>query len=153
VLLYSSSMLNLVLWIALLAGTVALIAFAWRSAMRRRGFKLLELLQGEQVLRHAVDVPVRRGDARGAGGESVGLLSRRGTLVLTRKRLAGFAHRARFVLVRGPARPAAVIEATDGWLVIRPAGRKKGGRSVPAFRFQVPDAEGWSRDVKRALRL
>lgn len=142
-------MLNLILWLFLLAGTVALIGFAWRSAMRRRGFQLLRLLESEQILRHAVDVPVVKGNTRRAAG----LLSRRGTVVLTRNRLAGFAHRSRFVLVRGGnTRPGAVV-SDDGWLVVRPGGRTTGREPTPSFRFRVADAEGWSREARKVLRI
>jgi hypothetical protein len=145
-------MLNLALWLITLAGLIALIAFAWRSAMRRRGFKLLKLLEPEQVLRSAVEVPVVM--ERGKPGRvRPGLLARRGTVVLTRKRLAGFAHRARFVLVRAAGPRAATVRADNGWLVIQPDGKRGEGGVRPAFRYQVPDAEGWSREARKVLRL
>lgn len=144
-------MLNLVLWLATLVGLAALLLFAWRSAMRRRGFQLLKLLEAEGVLRYAVDVPVVIG-GRARGGRG-GVLARRGTVVLTRRRLAGFAHRARFVLVRGGGARADAIQADDGWLVVRPgAGQRRGGGEAPVFRFRVPDAGGWSRDARKVLR-
>jgi hypothetical protein len=139
-------MLNMALWLVMLSGGIALVVFAWRSAMRRRGFRLLKLLEQEGVLRYAVDVPVAM------GGAGAGLLARRGTVVLTRKRLAGFAHRARFVLVRGGGARAGAVTADGGWLVIRPAVRAASGAPPPAFRFQLPDAEGWSRDARRVLK-
>jgi hypothetical protein len=142
-------MLNLILWLVIFAGILGMILFAWRSAMRRRGFRLLKLLEGEEVLRYAVDIPM----ARGSSTPAVELLARRGTVVLTRKRLAGFAHRSRFVLVRGGTTRSGAVEADGGWLVVRPVGRKKDGRAAPVFRFQVPDAEGWSRDARRVLRI
>jgi hypothetical protein len=140
-------MLNLLLWLAMLSGSIALVVFAWRSAMRRRGFRLLKLLEKEGVLRYAVDVPVAVGETTRAG-----MLPRRGTVVLTRKRLAGFAHRARFVLVRGGGGRAGAVAADGGWLLVRPGGRAASGAS-PTFRFQVPDAEDWSRDARRVLRV
>jgi hypothetical protein len=76
---------------------------------------------------------------------------RRGTVVLTRRRLAGFTHRVRFVLVRGAnARPSSVTQR-EGWLVIQPTGS---GRS-PAneVRFWVgEEAAEWARDAARVLR-
>ncbi len=144
-------MLNFLFWTLTLAGILALLAFAWRSAMRRRGFRLVGLLQKEEVLRQAVDVPVRIG---GAGrGLRPGLLARRGTLVLTRKRLAGFAHRARFVLVRGGGIRSDAIRAEGEWLIVRPQGNPAKARvREVAFWYGVGDAEGWARDALRVLR-
>jgi len=142
-------MLNLLLWLAMLAGLVALVWFTWRSAMRRRGFRLLRMLESEQVVRFAVDVPMRTGEPE--AGSSPGTFGRRGTIVLTRKRLAGFAHRARFVLVRSGKGGSGVVRADGEWVVVRPASTRKGVRA-PEFRFQVPDAEGWSEDARKVLR-
>ncbi len=144
-------MLNLLLWLFMLGGLLGLLVFAWRSAMRRRGFRLIELLQKEGVLRQAVDVPVRLGGGRG-GGRST-LLARRGTLVLTRRRLAGFAHRARFVLVQGGGLPRGAVRSDGPWLIVRPQGNptKKPVRKVE-FWYAVEDAEGWARDAARVLR-
>jgi hypothetical protein len=142
-------MLNLVLWLSLLVGFVALVAFAWRSAMRRRGFRLLKMVEQEGVLRYAVDVPVAVGEKRPIAEG----LARRGTLVLTRKRLAGFAHRSRFVLVRGAGKRGGAVRAEPGWLVVRPAGRTRGGGSPPSIRFRIPDSEVWREEIRRAIRI
>lgn len=144
-------MLNFLFWSLTLVGILALLAFAWRSAMRRRGFRLVGLLQKEEVLRQAVDVPVRIGGA--GGGTRSALLARRGTLVLTRKRLAGFAHRARFVLVRGGRAPSEVVRAEGEWLIVRPQRNPAKARTREvAFWYGVEDAEGWARDALRVLR-
>ncbi|HEV2129885.1 MAG TPA: hypothetical protein VGR27_02200 [Longimicrobiaceae bacterium] len=145
------SVLNFIFWSLTLAGILALLAFAWRSAMRRRGFRLVGLLQKEQVLRQAVDVPVRIGGA--GGGPWPAWLARRGTLVLTRKRLAGFAHRARFVLVRGGGVRSDTIRTEGEWLIVRPQGNPARSRvREVAFWYAVEDAEGWARDALRVLR-
>ncbi len=144
-------LLNFLFWSLTLAGVLALLAFAWRSAMRRRGFRLVGLLQKEGVLRQAVDVPVRI--TRAGGGPRPRSLGRRGTLVLTRKRLAGFAHRARFVLVRGAGTRSDTIRADGEWLVVRPQGNPARARvREVAFWYGVEDAEGWARDALRVLR-
>lgn len=144
-------MLNFLFWALTLAGILGLLAFAWRSAMRRRGFRLVGLLEKEEVLRQAVDVPVRIGSA-GEGFQS-SLLARRGTLVLTRKRLAGFAHRARFVMVRGGRVPRDAVQVKGEWLIVRPQGNpaRRRAREV-AFWYGVEDAEGWARDARGVLR-
>jgi len=142
-------MLNLLLWLSILIGFLALVALAWRSAMRRRGFRLLKMVESEGVLRYAVDVPV--GIGKGRAGDSV--LARRGTIVLTRKRLAGFAHRSRFVLVRGAAKSGGAVRAEPGWLVVRPAGTRRGGGAPPVFRFRIPNAEEWREEVRRTIRV
>jgi hypothetical protein len=143
--------LNFLFWSLTLVGILALLAFAWRSAMRRRGFRLVGLLQKEEVLRQAVDVPVRIGGA--GGGTRPALLARRGTLVLTRRRLAGFAHRARFVLVRGGGIPSDTIRAEGEWLIVRPQRNPAKARTREvAFWYGVEDAEGWARDALRVLR-
>jgi len=92
-----------------------------------------------------VDVRVRRGRAGGTG-----FFARRGTVVLTSERLAGFAHRARFVLVKGRGVEARTVRAEDGWLVVQPRSRK-GSEGVP-IGFRVEDSEGWAREARRALR-
>jgi hypothetical protein len=102
-------------------------------------------------VRYAVDVPVVMGE--GTALAQTGVLAKRGTVVLTRKRLTGFAHRARFVLVRSGASRSAAVKSDGPWLVVRPGGRKADGAPAPAFRFQVPDAEGWSRDARKVLRM
>jgi hypothetical protein len=139
-------MLNLLLWLGILAGFGMLVLLAWRSAMRRRGFRLVKMLDGEQLVRHAVDVPVVVG--KGSGGA----LARRGTLVLTRKRLAGFTHRSRFVVVRGGFAEGASVRAEGEWLLVRPAGRTSRGAAAPFFRFRLPDADGWQADARKVLR-
>lgn len=140
-------MLNLTFWLFTLAGVIALILFSWRSAMRRRGFRLLRLLEEEGVLHSAIDVPVQIGASRRRSW-----LARRGTVVLTRKRLAGFVHRARFVMVRGGGAGANSVSTQGGWLVIQPRGGKCGaGAAGPSLRFQVPDAEEWVREARRVL--
>jgi len=138
--------LNLLLWTVTLLGILALLRFSWHSAMRRRGFRLVRILRAQEgVLRSAVGVRVRRGSSGGTG-----IFARRGTVVLTSERLAGFAHRARFVLVKGRGMEARSIEADDGWLVVQPRTRK--GGSGARLGFRVEDPEGWARDARRILR-
>ena len=118
--------------------------------MRRRGFKLVELLREEGLLRQAVDVPVRVGTDRKG---SPGLLQRRGTLVLTKKRIAGFSHRARFVLVRQSRVPAGALRVDGEWLLITPHQRPGRGRQGEiTIGYRVEDPEGWLRDATRVLR-
>ena len=139
-------MLNLLLWTVTFLGIVALLRFSWRSAMRRRGFRLIRILGAQEgVLRSAVDVRVRRGRSGG-----VGFFARRGTVVLTSERLAGFAHRARFVLVKGRGVEARTVRAEDGWLVVQPRSRE--GEAGAPLGFRVEDPEGWAREARRALR-
>lgn len=142
-------MLDLLLWLTLPLGFIALGMVAWRGTMRRRGFRLVRMLDEEGVLRYAVDVPVAFGEGRRPGQ---GPFAGRGTLVLTRKRLAGFAHRRRFVLVRTSKTRKDAIRAEDGCLVIRMGGVGKGGAAPPPVRFRVPDAESWSADARKVLR-
>ncbi len=146
-------MLNFLFWLLTFLGIIALLGFAWRSAMRRRGFRLIGLLEKEGVLRQAVDVPVRVGDTQGGGSFRPAFFARRGTLVLTRQRLAGFAHRARFVLVRGGGARSDAVRAEREWLLVRLEGKRarQPGRSV-VFRYAVADPEGWARDAARVLR-
>jgi hypothetical protein len=126
---------------------VALLVFAWQSAMRRRGYRLVDLLGDEGVIRHAVSVPVRIGPA----GAGTPVLPRRGTVVLTRRRLAGFTHRSRFVLVRGASSRNSRLAAADGWLVIRQDG-SRGGVGME-LRFQLGDAAAdWAHDASRILQ-
>jgi hypothetical protein len=139
--------LNTVFWTATLVGILAMLAFTWRSAMRRRGFKLVALLRDEGLLRQAVDVPVRLGTG---GTRALGVLERRGSLVLTRKRIAGFSHRARFVLVRQARIPPGVVRADGEWLLITPPQQGRQGQVTIAYRVDDPD--GWVRDATRVLR-
>jgi hypothetical protein len=127
-----------ILWLAIGVGTVALIVMAWRAAMRRRGFKLLDKLAGEHLILHAVDVPVLDRGRR-----------RRGTLVLTRKRLAGYSHNARWVFVRGTRLPPRPLAAEGDRLVVRPLGEKPG---APELRYLVGDAERWVEEARRVLK-
>jgi hypothetical protein len=139
-------MINLLFWLLTLAGVVALLVFAWQSAMRRRGYRLVDLLGEEGVVRHAISVPVRIG----TGGAGSPVLPRRGTVVLTRRRLAGFTHRSRFVLVRGAGSRNSRLTAADGWLVIRQDGSRGGAGTE--LRFRVGDAAAdWARDASRIL--
>jgi hypothetical protein len=144
-------MLNLTLWLSILLGFVALVVFAWRSSMRRRGFRLLKMLEAEGVLRYGVDVPVAIGDARAAPRDT--LVAKRGTLVITRKRVAGFVHRRRFVLVRGGNARKGAVRAENGCLVIRIGQTRQGGVEAPAVRFLVPDAEAWAAEARKVLRV
>jgi hypothetical protein len=125
------------LWLAIGVGTVSLIVFAWRAAMRRRGFKLVEKLSGERVVRYAVDVPVLDRGRR-----------RRGTLVLTRKRLAGYSHNSRWVFVRGSKLPARPLAAEGDRLVVRPLGD---GRDAPELHYLVDDAQAWLAEARKVL--
>jgi hypothetical protein len=127
-----------ILWLAIGVGTVALIVMAWRAAMRRRGFRLMERLAEEHVILHAVDVPVLDRGRR-----------RRGTLVLTRKRLAGYSHNARWVFVRGSKLPPRPLAAEGDRLVVRPLGEKAG---APELRYLVGDAAGWLEEARKVLR-
>lgn len=125
------------LWLAIGAGTLSLIVLAWRAAMRRRGFRLVEKLSDEGVIRYAVDVPVL---ARGR--------RRRGSVVLTRRRLAGYSHDARWVLVRGSKLPPRPLAAEGDRLVVRPLGEKPG---APELFYQVDDAEAWLAAARKVL--
>lgn len=140
-------MLNLVFWLLTLAGLVALIWFAWRSAMRRRGIRLIDRLGEEGVLRACIDVPVRMT----RDGRPLHRLRRRGTVVLTKRRLAGFTHRSRFVFVPERGKKRDLVRAQGEWLVIRPAA--SGAGKAPEVFFQVgDDADGWARETDRVLR-
>jgi hypothetical protein len=139
--------INLLLWMLTLAGLVALVGFAWRSAMRRRGIRLVEMLREEGVLHAGIDLPVQIT----RDGRRTHLLPRRGTVVLTKRRLAGFAHRSRFVFVRGRGLKRGAVGAEGEWLMIRPSGDAGGG---PQVGFRIGDAAAeWARDAGRVLRL
>ena len=139
---------GLLLGAVTLGGILFLLLLTWRSAMRRRGFRLVEMLGEEGVLREAVDVPVRFGSAR-PGSPPAGR-ARRGTVVLTRRRLAGFSHRARFALVQGAESHPRMVRPEGTWMAVRP----RGGTASDAREvwFEVGDGEGWARDTRKVLQ-
>lgn len=117
--------------------------------MRRRGFKLVTLLEKETVLRSAVDVPIRRAATEPRVRSNGTPFQRRGTVVLTRQRIAGFAHRTRFVLVRGRDFDPRSLRAEGSWLVIEPRRRNQPGGAT--LRYAVEDADAWVREARKAL--
>ena len=131
-----------------LGGILFLLLLTWRSAMRRRGFRLVEMLGDEGVLREAVDVPVRFGSVR--PGSPPGGRTRRGTIVLTRRRLAGFSHRARFALVQGSESHPGMVRPEGDWIAVRPRGGATG--DAREVWFEVGDGEGWTRDARKVLK-
>ncbi|MGH7458693.1 MAG: hypothetical protein ACREKN_06415 [Longimicrobiaceae bacterium] len=137
--------MNQLFWALTLAGLIFLLFSFWRGSMRRRGARLARVLEEKEgVLRSAVEAPVRFTPP--PAGESPPPWSRRGTLVLTRVRLAGFAGRARFVLVKGGGARPGMVAAEQGWLVVRPRG--KAGRAVW---YHLADAEEWVREARKML--
>jgi len=141
-------MTGLLLWTVTLGGILVLLLLTWRSAMRRRGFRLVEMLRDEGLLREAIDVPVRFGSAR--PGSPPGGRARRGTLVLTRRRLAGFSHRARFALLQGGESHPHMVRREGSWIAVRPRGGTTG--DAPEAWFEVGDGDGWVRDARRVLQ-
>jgi hypothetical protein len=141
-------MSGLILWAVTLGGILFLLLLTWRSAMRRRGFRLVDMLREEGILREAVDVPVRFGPAR-PGSPPPGR-PRRGTVVLTRRRIAGFSHRARFALLRGVESNPRMVRPEGAWLAVRPRGDATG--DAREVWFEVGDGEGWARDARKVLQ-